>query len=403
MSVFTFLFNLFDDEEALTEYANDPDGYTEDHLPEGMTSAEFYEGVQGVCDALPPEQAAVLRSAYGIDAPEGYDGPTYDAPPLPPAPPQQPGESDGDYLVRQINHYTDVVNVTNQHFEDNDTTTINDQDTTIDNSVNQEITAFGDVNQDFDNDVVTGDDNALGGDDSQVNSGDGAVQVGGNVTDATIATGDVEGSVTGDVYDSVVGDENQAIVDSSVGAAAFGEGDAINAENVAQDGSTIIDGPDGGVVVPRLVEPGYEPEGSTVNANTGDGTQTVVDDSTISESAVGEGNTVQSNDVDIDADDGGAVAYGEGSTAEGTEIDSYNEGGTTQIADDYATQQGATDNSVNDSYDVENSGNLDQSINDSYDIEDSFDATDSGNVDNSFNEDNDTTETTVEDDDLIDL
>ena len=327
-------------------------------------------------------------------------------PPPPPAYDSYEASGDGGGLqgaIESINHYTSVVNETDQYYQDNDTTTINDQDTSIDNSVNQEITAFGDVNQDFDNDVVTGDDNALGGDDSQVNSGDGAVQVGGNVTDATIATGDVEGSVTGDVYDSVVGDENQAIVDSSVGAAAFGEGDAINAENVAQDGSTIIDGPDGGVVVPRLVQPGYEPEGSTVNANTGDGTQTVVDDSTISESAVGEGNTVQSNDVDIDADDGGAVAFGDGSSAEGTDIDSTNVGGTTQIADDDATQQGATDNSVNDSFDTEDSFNTDQSVNDSFDVEDSFDATDSFNTADSFNQDNDTTTETVEDDDLIDL
>ncbi|HET8621597.1 MAG TPA: hypothetical protein VFM27_21690, partial [Acidimicrobiales bacterium] len=48
-----------------------------------------------------------------------------------------------------------------------------------------------------------------------------------------------------------------------------------------------------------------------------------------------------------------------------------------QVADD-ATQTGLTDNSINDSFDVEDSFNADldytdNSVNDSFDIEDSFD------------------------------
>ena len=384
MSVFDFLFDLFQDEEARTELAADGPGYIEEHLPEGMTQAEFLEGVESVCGELPPEQAAILRSAYGLDGP---DGTSPSSPSYPPAPPQQPGETDIDYTLRQINHYSEVVNVTNQSFEDNDTTTINDQDTNVDNSVNQNITAFGDVTQDFDNDVVTGDENALGGDGAQVNSGDGAVQAGGNITDATIATGNVEGSVTGDVYDSVVGDDNQVIDDSTVGAVSFGEGDAINADNVNQGDGTIVDDAYG-----------------DVNVNAGDGDQTVVSDSTLSESAVG-GSTVQSNDVDITADDGSSVAFGDGSSAEASDVDVYNESGTVQVADDGATQTAATDNSINDSYDTEGSFNttdnsLDASINDSYDPTSVYEDNDTTTT---TTEDNDTTTTTVDDEDLIDL
>jgi hypothetical protein len=394
MGVFDFLFDLFQDEEARTEFAADSEGYVDEHLPEGMTSEEFLDGVQSVCGELPPEQATILRQAYGLDGPDGPDGPS--TPSYPPAPPQQPGESDHDYIVRQISHYTEVVNVTNQSFEDNDTTTINDQDTNIDNSVNQEITAFGDVTQDFDNDVVTGDDNALGGDDSQVNSGDGAVQVGGDVYDSTIATGDVEGSVTGDVYDSVVGDGNNVIDDSRVGAAAFGEGDAINAENVNQGSGTLISDVGGGgdYPEPRLLSE-YPGDSGEVNINTGAGDQTVVSDSEVSESAIGGSGSVQSNDVDITASDDSAVAYGDGSSASSTDIDITNDDGTVQVADDGASQYAGTDNSINDSYNTENVGNYeDNSIDAS--VDDSFDPVTTTTTTDSH-------DTTTSDNDLIDL
>src|SRR5688572_13705538 len=148
MSVFDFLFNMFDDDEELTEVADDSEGFTAEELPEGLTSAEFTEGVLSVCGELPPEQADVVRAAYGIEGPDGSPPPPRPAQ-LPPPPVQEPGESDGDYVVRQVNYFHEVVNVTHQTYEDNDTTVINDQDTNIDNSVNQDITAFGDVNQDF--------------------------------------------------------------------------------------------------------------------------------------------------------------------------------------------------------------------------------------------------------------
>src|SRR5690606_40290993 len=88
----------------------------------------------------------------------------------------------------------------------------------------------GEASEGVDDAVGSGDGAVAAGAGAQVNTGDGAVQVGGDVSDATIATGDVGGSVTGDVTDSVVGDGNQVIQDSDVGAVSFGDGDATNVE-----------------------------------------------------------------------------------------------------------------------------------------------------------------------------
>jgi len=217
------------------------------------------------------------------------------------------------------------------------------------------------------------------GDGSQVNTGDEAVQAGGDILDSTIATGDVGGSVTGDVYDSIVGDDNQVIDDSIVGAAAFGEGDATN---VSAENANLGDG--------TIVSDTY----GDVTLNQGDGDLTQIEDSVLSESVVG-GGSVESNDIAVGADGGSSVAFGDGaeSSAETqTTVVGHNEG-TLQVADD-GTQTGLTDNSVNDSFDVEESFNYDldvtdASVNDSFDVEDSFD------TDNSV--------TTTEDNDGIDV
>ncbi len=378
------------DQDQINEFNNNPDGAL---AQAGFGDATAIDVNQAVTRLTETNQGNTSFTQQG-GGPANFAGSgVVNVPPPPPAYEAYEASGDGGGLtgaIESINHYTSVYNTTEQTYEDNDTTTINDQDTNVDNSVNQDITAFGDVTQDFDNDVVTGDGNALGGDGSQVNSGAGAVQAGDDIEDSTIATGPVGGSVTGDVEDSIVGDGNTAVIDSEIdGAVAFGEGDAIDAENVAQGGSTIIEDVDG-----------------DVNANTGDGNQNVVDDSTLEESVVG-GGTVQSNDIDIDADDGSAVAFGEGSDADSGDISSVNNGGTTQIAGDESTQLGSTDNSVETDIEVEDSFNTDNSVDNSLEVEDSFTVDDSFDTEDSFNatdsfdvEDNSTTTT---DDDLIDL
>jgi hypothetical protein len=348
MSVVDVLLDLFRSEEEQAAFADDPSAYLESHGLEGITADDVLAAMPDVCAQLPPEQADVLRTSYGIaaDAPtsggssggsSGGGSSQVDIDPqagdVPPPPVPDPADSPLEQVVQQINHYTTVVNISDQTFVDNDITTIDDRDTTVDNSVNQNIEAFGDVNQTFDNDIVSGDGAVAAGDASQVNTGDGAVQAGGDITDATIATGDVQGSVTGDVTDSVVGDGNQVVDDSTVGAVTFGEGDATNvaAENAVLGDGTIVDGGEGDIAF-----------------NQGDGDLTQIEGSTLSESVVG-GGTVQSNDADISATDGSSVAFGDGSDADSGDVDIDGNYGTVQVAGDGATQAATTDNSISDS------------------------------------------------------
>ena len=392
MSVIDFLLDLFRDESEREAFEDDPSGYLAEHAPEGLTAEDILAAMPGVCAALPEGPATTLRTAYRLSGTGGGAGGTGSgggstaavapqAGSVPPPPAVDPGGDPVEQVVQQLRYYTNVLNVTNQRFEDNDTTFIDDRDTTVDNSVNQNITAFGDVNQTFDNDVVSGDGAVAAGDGAQVNTGDGAVQVGGDVSDATIATGDVGGSVTGDVTDSVVGDGNQVIQDSDVGAVSFGDGDATNveAENAVLGDGTIVDGGEGDIAF-----------------NQGDGDLTQIEDSVLSESVVGDG-TVQSNDVAISAEDGSAVAFGDGADAGSGDISIEGNSGTVQIADDGATQTGVTDNSIADSFNTEVQY-TDNSINDSFDTTDSgnlhVDASDNS-VDNSF--------TDVSDDDGVDI
>jgi hypothetical protein len=378
MDAFTSWFGGFlNDEEQVEEFNNNPEGVLNNA---GFGNVNAVDVSQAMSRIAETNQGNQSFTSQGGAANFGGSG-VVNLPPPPPAYEAYEASGDGGGIagaIESINHFNSVTNLTNQEFSDDDTTVINDQDTNVDNSINQDITAFGNVNQDFDqdNDVVTGDGNALGGDGSQVNSGAGAVQAGDDIDDSTIATGNVGGSVFGDVDDSVIGDDNNVINDSDVdGPVAFGDGDAIDAENVAQDGSTIVEDVDG-----------------NANVNSGSGDQTVVSDSELDESVVG-GGTVQSNDIDIDADDGSSVAFGEGSTSEANDIDIENDDGVVQVAGDDATQQAAVDNSVTD-IEIDDSFNPDNSVDESIEIEDSF------TVDDSFDvEDNDT----VTDDDFIDL
>jgi hypothetical protein len=377
MSVIDLLLDLFRSEDAQQELANDPATFLAENVPEGLTAEQVLAAMPGVCAALPPEQAESLRTAYGLSgagaAAGGGGGPSHHIDPgSGPAgpPPLDPGGDPVEQVLQQLNYYTNVVNTTNQTFEDNDVTNIDDRDTTVDNSVNQNITAFGDVNQDFDNDVVSGDGAAAAGDHAQVNTGDGAVQAGEDIEDSNVVTGNVTDSVLADdISDSVVGDGNQVIDDSIVGAASFGDGDATNveAENALLGDGTLVEG-----------------GGGDITLNQGDGDVTQIDDSDLSESVVGDG-IVQSNDVAITAEEGSAVAFGDGSsaTADTQQTTIEDNTGTVQVADD-GTQTGATDNSVNDSENVTDSGNYDV-----YAVDNSVDASVDYSVDGSYNDSSD--------------
>jgi hypothetical protein len=340
MSLFDTLFGIFTDKDQHDAFEDNSRGFLNQQGLGDVTSQDIEAEMPRVLEALQGNSGGATQGGFANFAGSGNV-----VLPPPPGGGGGGGAAEGGLsgAIESINHYSSVLNVTEQSFQDNDVTNIDDRDVTTDNSVNQNINAFGDVNQDFDNDVVTGDGAVAAGDNAQVNTGAGAVQAGGNITDATIATGDVGGSVTGDVEGSIVGDGNEAILDSTVGAASFGEGDATNvsAQNAnVGDGTQIVGG------------------NGDVNANLGDGDFTQIDDSTLSESVVG-GGTVQSNDVDITADDGSSVAFGEGSTAtaETQDIDIDDNYGQVQIAGDDSNQQQVEDNSINDSYNTEGSYN----------------------------------------------
>ena len=392
MSLLDTLIGIFSDNSEHEQFSSDPEGYLNQVGLGNVTSQDIEAEMPRVLNALQGNEGGATQGGAASFAGSGNV-----VLPPPPAGGYEGGYEGGGLsgAIESINHYTNVINNTEQYFQDNDTTNIDDRDTTVDQSVNQNITAFGDVNQDFDNDVVSGDHAAAAGDGSQVNTGDGAVQAGDDIEDSNVVTGDVEGSVLADdISDSVVGDGNQVISDSTVGAASFGEGDATNveADNALLGDGTLVDGGNGDITL-----------------NQGDGDLTQIDDSTLDESVVG-GGTVQSNDVDIDADDGSAVAFGDGSeaTADTQDVTIEDNSGTVQLADD-GTQTGATDNSINDSYDVVDSFDstaVDNSVDNSvdYEVTDSFNDSSDNSVDNSF-EDNSGGDTTVDvhDNDGIDI
>jgi hypothetical protein len=390
MSLFDTLLGIFTDDDTNTEFNQNPEGFLNQNGLGNVTSQDIEAEMPRILEAVQGNSGGATQGGAANFAGSGNVT-------LPPPPAHTGGEGGGfegglSGAIESINHYTNVFNETNQSFEDNDVTNIDDSDTTVDASVNQNITAFGDVDQTFDNDVVSGDGAVAAGDNAQVNTGDGAVQAGDDIEDSNVVTGNVTDSVLADdISDSVVGDGNQVIDDSTVGAASFGEGDATNveAENALLGDGTLVDGGSGDITL-----------------NQGEGDLTQIDDSNLSESVVGDG-TVQSNDIDIDASEGSSVAFGDGSsaTAETQDVDVTGNTGTVQVADD-GTQTGVTDNSVNDSFNTDNSINdslnTDNSINDSFDVEDSFNTDNS--IDDSLNtEDSFNPETTVEDNDGIDI
>lgn len=374
MSLFDTLLGIFTDDDTNTEFNQDPEGFLNQNGLGNVTSQDIQAEMPRVLEAIQGNSGGATQGGAANFAGSGNVT-------LPPPPAYSGGGEGGGYegglsgAIESINHYTNVINTTNQQFEDNDVTNIDDRDTTVDSSVNQNITAFGDVNQDFDNDVVSGDGAVAAGDGSQVNTGAGAVQAGDDIEDSNVVTGSVTDSVLADdIDDSIIGDDNQAIIDSNVGAATFGEGDATNvsAQNAnVGDGVQVVGSDD-------------------TNVNTGEGDLITIDDSTVEESQLGgEGNTLVSNDVDIDAQDGSAVAFGAGSEADAQQqnVNIEDNYGQVQVAGDDATQnvdQSSTqtitdsynDQSVNDSYNVTDSGNVDASDDDGLDVDNSLNQND---------------------------
>ena len=240
-SLLDMLKDLIFDEKERADFNENPRQYM---TTSGITEAsgeDVAEAMMLVVDTLPPD-VAIRYGAYtggstnvaNTGANVSGGGTTVVNVPPPPNPAPLPGETDFEAAVRQINYVTNVAN--NTYTDDRDITQIDDRDTTVDSSINQNITALGDVNQQFDNDTA-------------VASGDGAVAAGGDINAGNLNTGTNSGVMARDIDDSAVntgtltgvqaggnvdnavvgnGNTSQQIDDSNLTgvATSFGSGDA---------------------------------------------------------------------------------------------------------------------------------------------------------------------------------
>jgi hypothetical protein len=213
-SLLDLLLNLFRDPEAMAAFKDDPNGYL---APCGDISPD---DVRDALVLLDDNQDASFDREYNTGA--SHTSGHGHVPPPPPAPEKHDGESDHEAAVRYLNTY-----VTNNY--------VDDRDTIIDNSVNQQIdTGGGDFDQDIDID-------------STAATGDGAVAAGDDIEDSNIVTGDDnqvgDGNVSGD--GNVVGDDNN-VVNGDDNTTSFGDGDANNTSledvNVSDGGALAVGG-----------------------------------------------------------------------------------------------------------------------------------------------------------------
>ena len=190
-SLYELILNLLRDPKAMEDFQDDPEAYL-------ASCGDF--SADDVKDAIELIRDNDDDNSNGRDS--GHT--VHVAPPSDPPEPRD-GESEHEAAVRYLNTY-----VTNNY--------IDDRDTTVDNSVNQQIdTGGGDFDQDIDID-------------SNVASGDGAVAAD-DITNSDVVTGD--GNTVGD--ENVVGDgnvtgDNAQVVSGDDNTTSFGEGDATSTE-----------------------------------------------------------------------------------------------------------------------------------------------------------------------------
>jgi hypothetical protein len=220
------LLSLLNDPEAAEAFKADPAAYIE-----GCGLTEFT--AEDVHDA-----ALLVQDDDDSDFERNHNtgGNHHHTPPPPPH--KEPHESDHEHAVKYLNTY-----VTNNW--------IDDRDTIVDNSINQDIdTGGGDFDQEIDIDAVTA-------------SGDGAVAAGGDIEDSTITTGN--GNVVGDNNNVVDGDDNTT---------AFGNG---NANSASFEDVSVDEG--GALAVGGAATGSYDVDNSGNEYSTETNNSTSVDDS----------------------------------------------------------------------------------------------------------------------------
>ncbi|MEV1293971.1 IniB N-terminal domain-containing protein [Pseudonocardia sp. NPDC049635] len=200
-SLIQFILDLLRDPKLLAEFKEDPQGL--------LASCGLSEvSAEDVRDAIVLAQDNDDVSFDRNYSTGGNGGGGHSTPP-PPVEHPKPGEDPITYLDKYV---------TNNHYTYN----IDDRDTIVDNSINQNIdTGGGDFRQDIETNSV-------------VASGDGAVAAGGDIEDSVITTGD--DNIVGDGNDVVSGDDNTT---------AFGSGDATSVGDIsADDGAAVAVGGD---------------------------------------------------------------------------------------------------------------------------------------------------------------
>jgi hypothetical protein len=190
-SLYELILNLLRDPKALEDFRDDPDAYL-------ASCGDF--SPDDVKDAI-----ELIRDHDDDSSSSRDSGHTvHVAPPSDPPEPRD-GETEHEAAVRYLNTY-----VTNNY--------VDDRDTTVDNSVNQQIDTDG---GDFDQNIDI---------DSNVASGDGAVAAD-DISNSEVVTGDGnvvgDDNVTGD--DNVIGEGNQ-VVSGDDNTTSFGEGDATSTD-----------------------------------------------------------------------------------------------------------------------------------------------------------------------------
>jgi hypothetical protein len=193
-SLIDFLLNLLRDPEALAAFQEDSNGYLASCGIENLSPGDVH-------DAL-----VLLQDNQDADFSRDYNTGGNSVAVHTPPPVHHDHGDDHEAAIEYLNTY-----ITNNY--------VDDRDTIVDNSVNQQIdTGGGDFDQDIDID-------------STVASGDGAVAAGDDIEGSTIVTGSDnqvgDGNVRGDA--NVVGDDNQAVTGHD-NTTSFGEGDATSTD-----------------------------------------------------------------------------------------------------------------------------------------------------------------------------
>lgn len=172
-----FILSLLHDPAAMEEFDKDPEGVL---------------ASRGLGDACVADVKAVAPVV--VDRPEVQ--PTPPSPPGPPSPPTPPS------VVKEIHNITNSFHVDNRA-------------TIVDQSVNQNIWAEGDVNQIFDQEAVvnSGDHGAAAGEDATVDNSDtdvtvGDVSIGNDETTTTITDSFTDDSTTTDTDVTVDADNS---------------------------------------------------------------------------------------------------------------------------------------------------------------------------------------------------